>query len=112
MIANNEKLAIRFVDLLAERADWDGQRAPRWDSLSSAWRRILIETIAAFLAELGATANVGIGEAGEDEHIRVWCERMTMRQRLKAYRQLYALGCRITGVDQAIGRLAENIVRR
>jgi hypothetical protein len=112
MIANEEKLAIRFVNLLAERADWSGQRVPHWANLSGDWRWIMAETISDFLAELGISASGGINEDGEDDHIREMCERMTPRQRFKMYRQLYALGCRITGVDQAIGRLADNTARR
>jgi hypothetical protein len=105
MTADDEKLAIRFVHLLAERADWDGQRAPHWANLSSEWRRIMAETISDFLAELGFTPSGGIAEYREDDHIRELCERMTARQRLKTYRQLYALGCRINDVDHAIEKL-------
>jgi hypothetical protein len=43
----------------------------------------------------------------EDEEIRVWCERMADRERLKTYRQLYALGCRINRTDQEIEKLAK-----
>jgi hypothetical protein len=69
--------------------------------------RIFSETIAAFLDEVGyrAIAEGQIDERGEDERIRLLCERMTARHRLKTYRQLYALGCRMDGIDHAIERL-------
>ena len=41
-------------------------------------------------------------ERREDKQIRYLCQNLTPRQRLKTYRQLYALGCRIESVDRAI----------
>jgi hypothetical protein len=109
MAANNERLTIRFVELLVERASSHGQVLTHWAKLTPAWRRIFSEAIAAFLDEVGFR---GIDEErndehGEDERIRVLCERMTARQQLKTYRQLYALGCRIDGIDHAIEKLTK-----
>jgi len=108
MTSDDEKLAIRFVNLLAERADWDGKRAPQWANLSGDWRWIVAETLSDFLAELGVTPSGDIAEDREDDRIRELCERMTARQRLKTYRQLYAVGCRITGIDDAIEKLTRS----
>jgi hypothetical protein len=105
MTSDDEKLAIRFVNLLAERADWDGKRVPQWANLSGDWRWIVAETLSDFLMELGVTPSGGIAEDREDEHVRQLCERMTARQRLKMYRQLYALGCRVTGIDVSIEKV-------
>jgi hypothetical protein len=109
MAAVNERLAIRFIELLVERASSNGQVLSHWAKLTPAWRRIFSETIAAFLDEVGyrAIAEGQIGERGEDEKIRLLCERMTARHRLKTCRQLYALGCRIDGIDHAIERLTK-----
>jgi hypothetical protein len=46
-----------------------------------------------------------IDERNEDEQIRMRCENLTARQRLKMYRQLYALGCRIDGIERSIEKL-------
>src|SRR6266404_7275288 len=104
MAENNERLTGRFIELLIERAASNGQTVSYWAKLNPVWRRILGETIATFLDEVGISAIDGSwnGERGEDEQIRVLCERMTARQRLKTYRQLYALDCRIDGIDHAI----------
>lgn len=60
----------RFVllPMLAERAYWDGERAPQ------------AEILADSLAELGISTSGGIAERGEDDHIRELCERMTARE--------------------------------
>jgi hypothetical protein len=109
MAANNERLAIRFIELLVERASSYGQVLSHWAKLTPAWRRIFSETIGAFLDEVGYRAidEMQIDTRGEDEQIRLSCERMTARQRLKTYRQLYALGCRIDGIDHAIEKVAQ-----
>ena len=110
MTANNESLANRFVELLADRAECYGQRVSRWAALTPAWRCALTDTISAFLAELGCGLIVSgdIDERGEDEQVRELCEHMTTRQRLKTYRQLYALGCRMNGIEQAIEKLTKS----
>jgi hypothetical protein len=72
------------------------------------WRQIFVETVRSFLDELGyqITGNEGwIDERHEDDQIRRLCENLTARQRLKTYSQLYALGCRIDGIERAIERL-------
>jgi hypothetical protein len=109
MSAGNEKLVMRFVELLVESATRNGQHVSRWTSMTLVWRRILTETVPAFLDELGyrATAEMPIDERREDEHIRLLCDNLTSRQRLKTYRQLYALGCRIDSVDRAIDKLTK-----
>jgi hypothetical protein len=57
-----------------------------------------METVPAFLEELGYRIDEGrIDERSEDEQIRVHCQNLTACQRLKTYRQLYAVGCRIDG---------------
>jgi hypothetical protein len=107
MTANYEQLAMRFVELLADRATRSGQTVSRWTGMASTWRRILIETVHAFLDELGyrVIPDGRIDERNEDEQIRLLCDHLTTRQRLKTYRQLYALGCRIDQVERAIERL-------
>jgi hypothetical protein len=103
MASSNEQLAIRFVELFAENAARNGQAMPRWNALPLAWRRTWIEAVPAFL-ELGYRAIAGgrFNESDEDEQIRLFCENLTARQRLKTYRQLYALGCRIDRIERAI----------
>jgi hypothetical protein len=108
MSMSNEQLATRFVEILSERATRNGLTVPRWSTLPANWRRIWIETVPAFLEELGYQAIAGgrFDERDEDEQIRVFCEGLTARQRLKTYRQLYAIGCRIDGIARAIDRLS------
>jgi hypothetical protein len=108
MSTTNEQLANRFVEILAERANRNGLTVPRWATLPANWRRIWIETVPAFLEELGYQPMAGgrFDERDEDEQIRVFCEALTARQRLKTYRQLYALGCRIDGIGRAIDKLS------
>jgi hypothetical protein len=98
MKASNEQLATRFVELLAEKALRNGLTVPRWSTVPANWRRIWVETVPAFLEELGYQSIEGGDFKGrdEDERIRVLCDSLTPRQRLKAYKQLYALGCRIS----------------
>jgi hypothetical protein len=106
MNSREEKLAMRFVDLLAEKALRGGQTVWRWNNMSPSWRGIFIEAVPAFLEELGYRIEEGrIDERSEDEQIRVRCENLTERQRLKTYRQLYALGCRIDGIARSIEKL-------
>ncbi len=107
MTANYEQLAMRFVELLADRAMRSGQTVSRWAGMASTWRRILIETVHAFLDELGyhVIPDGRIDERDEDEQIRLLCDKLTARQRLKTYRQLYALGCRIGQVERGIEKL-------
>jgi hypothetical protein len=109
MTANNEQLAFRFVELLADKAMHNGQAVPRWITLPPAWRRIYTETVAAFLEGLGyrVIADGRIDERQEDEQIRLFCENLTARQRLKTYRQLYAWGCRIDRIECTIERLSK-----
>jgi len=47
-----------------------------------------------------------IDERHEDEQIRVFGENLIARHRLKTYRQLYALGCRIDGIERSIEKLS------
>jgi hypothetical protein len=107
MAASNEQLAVRFVELLSDTALRNGQRVPGWRALSLTWQRIWAATITAFLDALGYRAMAGgrIEERDEDEQIRRFCENLTARQRLKTYRQLYALGCRIDGIERSIEKL-------
>ena len=108
MNTNNEseKLAKRFVELLAEKASGNGQPISSWTNMSLAWRRTFLEAVPAFLEELGYRADDGrVNEHHEDEQIRLLCENLTERQRLKTYRQLYALGCRIDGIERSIEKL-------
>jgi hypothetical protein len=109
MIVSNERLAFRFVELLAEKAMRNGQTAPRWITLPLEWRRVWTETIPAFLQEIGCRVipDDGMEERDEDDQIRLFCDNLTARQRLKTYRQLYALGCRIDGIERAIDTLAK-----
>jgi hypothetical protein len=109
MAANKERLTIHFIELLVERASSHGQALSTWAKLTPAWRRIFSETIAAFLDEVGhcAIEEAQIDQRGEDEQIRTLCEHMTARQQLKTYRQLYALGCRMDGIDHAIEKLTK-----
>jgi hypothetical protein len=102
----NEELAMRFVDLLAEKAVRNGRPISGWNNMSPGWRRTFVETVPAFLEKLGFGADEGrVDERHEDEQIRVRCENLTERQRLKTYRQLYALGCRIDGIERSIEKL-------
>jgi hypothetical protein len=102
----NERLAMRFVDLLAEKAVRNGRPISRWGNMSPPWQRAFLETVPAFLEELGYRVDEGwVDDRREDEQIRVRCENLTQRQRLKTYRQLYALGCRIDGIEHSIGKL-------
>jgi hypothetical protein len=104
MAASNEQLTVRFVELLVEKAMRNGQRVPGWTGLSAIWQRIWAETVTAFLEGLGyhVMADGRIDERNEDEKIRLLCENLTARQRLKTYRQLYALGCRIDRIERHI----------
>jgi len=80
----------------------------RKSAVRATWRQIFVDTIRSFLDELGyqITESEGaINERYEDDQIRRLCENLTARQRLKAYSQLYALGCRIDGIERAIERL-------
>lgn len=72
---------------------------------------IWAETVSAFLEGLGyhVMADGRIDERNEDEKIRILCENLTARQRLKTYRQLYALGCRIDRIERHIENL--NVTR-
>src|ERR1700730_5532099 len=75
MNSREEKLAMRFVDLLAEKALRGGQTVWRWNNMSPSWRGIFIEAVPAFLEELGYRIEEGrIDERSEDEQIRVRCE--------------------------------------
>jgi hypothetical protein len=107
MSASNEQLAMRFVESLTQSAARNGQSAFRWTTMNPAWRRVFIETVPAFLDEIGhqSIPVEHMDERREDEQIRQVCENLTARQRLKTYRQLYALDCRIDGVDRAIEKL-------
>jgi hypothetical protein len=98
---------MRFVELLAQNSTRYGQSALRWTTMSPAWRRVFIETVPAFLDEIShqSIPVEHMDERREDEQIRQVCENLTARQRLKTYRQLYALGCRIDSVDRAIEKL-------
>ncbi len=109
MATNNEPLAMRFVELLAERALRNGQTVSRWTNLPAAWRRIFTEVVAEFLDEQGGRVNGdgAIDQRVEDEQVRLMCQNLSARQRLKTYRQLYALGCRIDGIDYAIEKLTK-----
>jgi hypothetical protein len=107
MSTGNEQLAMRFVELLAQSATRNGQSPLRWTTMNPAWRRVFIETVPAFLDEI-SHQSIPVGhmdELREDEQIRQLCQNLTARQRLKTYRQLYALGCRIDSVDRAIEKL-------
>jgi hypothetical protein len=106
MNSREEKLAIRFVELLAEKTQRSGLSAWHWSNLPPSWRGIFMEAVPAFLEELGYRVDEGrIDDRNEDEQIRIRCESMTARQRLKTYRQLYALGCRIDGIERSIEQL-------
>ena len=104
MAVSNERLTFHFVELLVEKAMRNGQRAPGWTGLSPIWQRIWAETVSAFLEGLGyhVMADGRIDEHNEEEKIRLLCENLTARQRLKTYRQLYALGCRIDRIERHI----------
>jgi hypothetical protein len=58
MSMNNEQLANRFVEILAERANRNGLTVPRWSTLPANWQRVWIETVPAFLEELGLSLPV------------------------------------------------------
>jgi hypothetical protein len=109
MRASNEQLAIRFIEILSDSAKRNGNGLPMSQMCTQAtWRQIFVETVRTFLDELGyqiTGADERIDERDEDEHIRGLCENLTARQRLKTYYQLYALGCRIDGIERAIERL-------
>ena len=107
MSVSNEQLAIRFVELLTQSATRNGLSALRWTTMNPAWRRVFIEAVPAFLGEI-SHQSIPVGhmdELREDEQIRQLCQNLTARQRLKTYRHLYALGCRIDGVGHAIEKL-------
>jgi hypothetical protein len=111
MAANNEQLAICFVELLVERANRNGQALSHWAKLTPAWRRIFSETIAAFLDEVGYRAidEMQIDTCGEEEQIRILCDRMTARQRLKNVpAAVCPLGCRIDRIEQEIEKLTKS----
>jgi hypothetical protein len=109
MPASNEQLAIRFIEILSDSAKRNGNGLPMSQMCAQGtWRQIFVETVRAFLDELGyriTGADGRIDERHEDEQIRRFCENLTARQRLKTYSQLYALGCRIDGIERAIERL-------
>ena len=70
MNSQEEKLAKRFVDLLAEKTLRTGQTVWRWNSMPPSWRGIFMEAVPAFLEELGYRVDEGrIDEHGEDEQI-------------------------------------------
>jgi hypothetical protein len=79
---------------------------------------VALEQYAAFMAKHlhGSSARIPggaglssrrdqIDERSEDEQIRIACQNLTARQRLKMYRHLYALGCRIDGIERSIEKL-------
>jgi hypothetical protein len=109
MPAGKEQLAIRFIEILSDSAKRNGNGLPMSQMCAQdTWRQIFVETIRAFLDELGyqiAGSDGQIDERHEDDQIRRLCENLTARQRLKTYSQLYALGCRIDGIERAIERL-------
>jgi hypothetical protein len=109
MTASNEQLAIRFIEILSDSAKRNGNGLPMSQMCAqAAWRQIFVETVRAFLDEVGyqiTGADGRIDERHEDEQIRRLCDNLTARQRLKTYSQLYALGCRIDGIERAIERL-------
>jgi hypothetical protein len=106
MNSHEEKLAKRFVDLLAEKTQRSGQTVWRWNNMPPSWRSIFMEAVPAFLEELGYRVDEDqIDERSEDEQIRIACQNLTARQRLKMYRHLYALGCRIDGIERSIEKL-------
>jgi hypothetical protein len=109
MPASNEQLAIRFIEILSDSAKRNGNALPMSQMCAQAtWRQIFVETVRSFLEELGyeITESEGrIDARHEDDQIRRLCENLTARQRLKTYSQLYALGCRIDGIERAIERL-------
>ena len=103
MSSKKEQLVIRFVELLVEKAMRNGQTISSWTTMLPAWRRIFSETVPEFLETIGYSVTEGqIDERAEDEHIRLLCDNLSARQRLKVYRQLYALGCRIDAIDRVI----------
>jgi hypothetical protein len=106
MPASNEQLAIRFIEILSDSAKRNGNGLPLSQmSVQATWRQIFVETVRAFLDQLGyqtTGSDRRIVEWHEDDQIRQLCENLTARQRLKTYSQLYALGCRI---ERAIERL-------
>jgi hypothetical protein len=107
MNTSDEQLTIRFVELLAEKARSNGQPVSNWAAMPSNWRRVFSETVPAFLRQIGYRLGDGkIDDQNEDEQLRQLCENLTERQRLKTYRQLYALGCRIDSVDRGIEKLS------
>ena len=73
-----------------------GHVALSWEKLPPAWKSIFAATVLAFLEERGCglIANEAMSEKQEDEQIRLLCEGLTARRRLKMYRQLYALELR------------------
>jgi hypothetical protein len=109
MPATNEQLAIRFIEILSDSAKRNGNGLPMSQMCTQVtWQQIFVETIRTFLDEIGhqiTGSDEGVDECHEDEHIRRLCETLTARQRLKTYNQLYALGCRIEGIERAIARL-------
>jgi hypothetical protein len=109
MSNSNEELAMRFVELLVERASRNGQTVSRWTNLTPAWRRIFCEAVPEFLNQLGChiSPDGRVEDRREDEQIRVMCDNLSPRQRLKTYKHLYALGCRIDGIERAIERLSK-----
>jgi hypothetical protein len=110
MNSSDEQLTIRFVELLAEKARSKGQTVSNWAAMPANWRRVFAETVPAFLRQIGYRLGDGtIDDQREDEQIRLLCENMKARQRLKTYRQLYALGCRIDAIERAIEKLSPRI---
>jgi hypothetical protein len=107
MAASDEQRAMRFVELLANRAASSGLSAWRWVTLNIGWRRVFIDTVSTFLDEINreSVSVRPIDERQEDERIRQMCDYLTPRQRLKVYRQLYALGCRIDRINYSIEKV-------
>jgi hypothetical protein len=107
--ASNEQLAIRFIEILSDSAKRNGNGLPMSQMCAQAtWRQVFVETVRSFLDELRyqvIESEGPINERHEDDQIRRLYENLTARQRLKAYSQLYALDCRIDGIERAIERL-------
>ena len=85
MTASYEQLAMRFVELLNDRATRGGQTVSSWTGMASTWRRVFTETVHAFLNELGyrVSPDGRVHDRDEDEQIRLLCDNLTVRQRLK-----------------------------
>ena len=83
MPASNEQLAIRFIEILSDSAKRNGNGLPMSQMCAqAAWRQIFVETVRAFLDELGyqMTESGGwIDEQQEDDQIRRLRENLTAR---------------------------------